>query len=65
LRLKAWGEARGQRFGTVYRGGIITSCRKFDIFGDWYLVKNPQLVDRIFQGRDRAAADHFYYDVKR
>lgn len=65
LRLKAWGEARGQRFGTVYRGGIITSCRKFDTFGDWYLVRNPQLVDRIFHGKDRAAADHYYYDVKR
>lgn len=65
LRLKAHGEARGQRFGTLWRGGIITSCRKFDMFGDWYLVRNPQLVDRIFQGRDRAAADHFYYDVDR
>lgn len=65
LRLKAWGAARGQHFGTVYRGGIITSCRKFDTFGDWYLVRNPQLVDRIFQGKDRAAADHYYYDVKR
>ncbi|RTL28915.1 MAG: glycosyltransferase [Burkholderiales bacterium] len=65
LRLKAHGETKGQRFGTVWRGGIITSCRKFDTFGDWYLVKNPDLVDRIFQGRDRAAADHFYYDVDR
>lgn len=65
IRLKALGKARGQRYGTLWRGGIITSCRKFDIFGDWYLVRNPRLVRQIFTGRDRQAADHYYYDVER
>ena len=65
LRLKALGKARGQRFRTLRRGRIMTSCRKFDTFGDWYLFKNPRLVRRIFSGRDRAAADHFYYDTER
>lgn len=44
---------------------IVTSCRKFDRFGDWYLFKNPLLVKRIFSGQDRKAADHFYYDPGR
>jgi glycosyltransferase involved in cell wall biosynthesis len=65
LRMKALGAQRQQRYGTVWRHGITTSCRKFDTFGDWYLFKNPALVKQIFTGKDRAAADHFYYDVKR
>jgi len=35
------------------------------MFGDWYLLKNPDLVRRLFTGKDQGAADHFYYDVKR
>jgi len=64
-RLKALGRRRGQRYGTVWQHGIMTSCRKFDRFGDWYLVRNPSLVRRIFTGQDRAAADLYYYDVDR
>jgi hypothetical protein len=64
-RMKAHGRERGQQYGTVWRGGIKTSCRKFDKFGDWYLVRNPDLVRRIFTGNDRAAADFYYYDVDR
>ncbi|MFY9478180.1 MAG: glycosyltransferase [Aquabacterium sp.] len=65
VRLRVLGKARGQRFGTLWRGGIITSCRKFDHFGDWYLVRNPGLIRRIFTGHDRKAADLYYYDVER
>lgn len=65
VRLKALGKTRGQRFGTLWRGGIITSCRKFDHFGDWYLVRNPAMVRRMFDGHDRRAADQYWYDVDR
>lgn len=65
LRLKAHGRTLDKRFGTIWRQGITTSCRKFDIFGDWYLFLNPRLVRGIFAGTNRRAADHFYYDVKR
>jgi glycosyltransferase involved in cell wall biosynthesis len=64
-RMKALGRQRGLRYGTIYRHGIHTSTRKFDTFGDWYLVRHPQLIRRIFQGRDQAAADLYYYDVER
>ncbi len=64
-RLKAFGQARGKRYGTLFRHGITTSCRKFDTFGDWYLFWNPRLVRDLFQGTNRRAADHFYYDVER
>ncbi len=65
LRMRLLGKARGQRYGTLWRDGIYTSCRKFDTFGDWYLVRHPSLLRRIFTGHDRAAANLYYYDVDR
>ena len=65
VRLKALGQRRGQRYGTIWRNGITTSCRKCDQFGDWYIFRNPRLVKALFSGRNRQAADHFWYDVRR
>ena len=64
-RLKAYGRSKGKRFKTITKAHIVTSCRKFDTFGDWYLVRNPGLVRRIFTGKSQKDADDFYYDVKR
>lgn len=63
-RLKALGKSCGRKYGTLKRGVVITSSRKFDEFGDWYLLKNHKLTKRIFTGRDRQAADEFYYDIR-
>jgi glycosyltransferase involved in cell wall biosynthesis len=65
LRLKAYGQLLGKSYGTIRRHGPTTSCRKFDSFGDWYLLRNPRLVRQIFGGTSRSAADHFYYDAER
>ena len=65
IRLKRYGKERGLRYGTLWRDGITTSCRKFDQFGDWYLFRNPQLVRSLIKGKDRSAADGFYYDIDR
>lgn len=65
IRLKQLGDERGQKYGVLKKSRIITSSRKFDEFGDWYLVKNKKLVKDIFEGNNREAADQFYYDVKR
>ena len=64
-RLKKLGRARGLRFGTLWRAPITTSCRKFDQFGDWFLVRNPRFLRRVFTGKDRQAADSFWYDPRR
>ncbi len=63
-RLKALGKRHGKKYGTLKSGFVVTSSRKFDEFGDWYLLKNRQLTKRIFTGKDRQAADEFYYDVR-
>ena len=64
VRLKKEGQKRGLKYGTLKRSYVLTSSRKFDEFGDWYLIKNRKLTKRIFTGKDREAADSFYYDVR-
>ena len=63
-RLKAHGKRTGRGWGTLLRAALVTSCRKFDEFGDWYLLRNPSFVRRVFRGNDRQAADKFWYDVR-
>ena len=65
LKLKAYGKKRRLKFGTIMGEHIITSCRKFDQFGDWYFFRNPKLVKELFKGTNQTAADGFYYNVKR
>jgi glycosyltransferase involved in cell wall biosynthesis len=64
-RRKVLGKSQGKRFKTIKKAHIITSCRKWDMFGDWYLLLNPRLVRRLLRGQSQEEADHFYYDVKR
>jgi glycosyltransferase involved in cell wall biosynthesis len=64
-RLKASGKSKGKRFTTIRKAHIITSCCKFDAFGDWYLLMNPRLVRRILRGKSQEDANHFYYDIRR
>ena len=64
VRLNRLAVSRGLKYGTLKRSCIVTSSRKFDTFGDWYLIRNRKLTKRIFTGRDREAADAFYYDVR-
>ena len=63
-RLKAHGRKSGRKWGTLVRAPLVTSCRKFDQFGDWYIFRNPSFVRRVFRGDDRRAADHFWYDAR-
>ncbi|MBZ5724437.1 MAG: glycosyltransferase [Acidobacteriia bacterium] len=65
LRLKTYGKSVGRPFSTLRGGHIVTSCRKFDEFGDWHLVRNPLLLWRLATGGDGRAADAYYYDVER
>ena len=63
-RLCQLGRTRGQKYGVLCRGFAVTSARKFDRFGDWYLIRNRDITDAIFTGTDRSAANRFYYDVR-
>lgn len=63
-RLKAYGKTKKQRFGMILAAPIVTSCRKFDQFGDWYFFRNPKFVHTLFRGHDRPAADAFWYEAR-
>lgn len=64
-RLKAYGKRVGRPFSTLRGAHIVSSCRKFDAFGDWCILRNPLLVWRIMKGKNQRAADVFYYDFER
>lgn len=61
-RMRAYGQSKNLRYGLILRAYIMTSCRKFDRFGDWFLFRNPNFMKRIFTGRDIEAANRLYYD---
>jgi len=64
-RLRAYGKRRRRPFSTLRGGHIVTSCRKFDAFGDWCAFTRPRLMWRLLTGRNRPSADAFYYDFRR
>jgi glycosyltransferase involved in cell wall biosynthesis len=65
FRLRALGRARGRQYGTLWRHGITTSCRKFDKFGDWHLFREPDLLKQLLGGKNPEAASRYYYDADR
>ncbi len=64
-RLKAHGRTTKRRWGTLRRAWIVTSARKFDLLGDWYLVRHPGVLLRMIRGMDRELADRLWYETKR
>ena len=65
-RLRSYGSARGQRYRRLPRAHIVTSCRKFDRFGDWHpftmMLRHPLRMHRGLRGRDTSLVDRYYYD---
>ncbi len=67
-KLKKHGRISGRRHEIITRESVITSCRKFDQFGDWHFVRifsNPLRVRRAIDGTDREYLDKNWYDVRR
>jgi len=61
-RLKAYGQLVRRPFSTLRGAYIVTSCRKFDRYGDWCVLRHPLLFWQLFRGTNQPAADAFYYD---
>lgn len=64
-RLKAYGKRVQRPFSTLRGAYIVTSCRKFDVFGDWCVLRSPLLIWRLLKGKNQTDADTFYYDFER
>ena len=65
VRLKAHGRKSGRKFKVLLHAHIVTSCRKFDHFGDWYMVLHPGEFLTLLRGRNQKLADKVWYDFKR
>ncbi len=64
-RLRKYGKSKGQRFVTIFSSWIVTSCRKFDRFGDWYFLTHPREMVVALKGQDQQIADRVWYDFER
>lgn len=62
-RLMRHGKKSGKRYRTILKAHIVTSCRKFDYFGDWYFIRNPKALYHLLK-RDPTQADHYYYNPR-
>lgn len=67
-KLKSHGRKFGKRHKIISKVSIVTSCRKFDEFGDWHFVRifsNPLQVRRAISGKDKEYLDKNWYETKR
>ncbi|MEG0439643.1 MAG: galactosyltransferase-related protein, partial [Solibacillus sp.] len=60
-RLKDYGKRSSKKWGTI-KNGMTTSCRRFDTYGDWGLLKNPKVILAYLNGSDQNYANKTYYD---
>jgi glycosyltransferase involved in cell wall biosynthesis len=64
VRLRDYGKTICKKWGTVWSAPLITSCRKFDQYGDWHLVRDRDFLKRVFNGADQKIADEYWYDQR-
>ena len=64
VRLRDYGKTICKKWGTVWSAPLITSCRKFDQYGDWHLVRDRNFLKRVFDGSDQKIADEYWYDQR-
>lgn len=67
-RLREHGRHTGRRFVNLRDVPVITSCRKFDHFGDWHvfgLLRRMGEVRASLSGDDRTFVDRYFYDFSR
>lgn len=54
LRLKRHARAHRLRFGVLPRASAVTSSRRVDALGDWFLLRNPRILRDVYRLRVRA-----------
>lgn len=64
-RLRAHGVATHRRFAHLWRTHVVTSCRKFDRFGDWFILTDWRQSLALLKGISQKDADRVWYDFPR
>ncbi|MBI2422928.1 MAG: glycosyltransferase [Candidatus Hydrogenedentes bacterium] len=63
-RLKREGRKHGLTYKNLFRGHVVVSTRKYDEFGDFFILRHPiKLLRACF--KDQAVLDEFWYKPKR
>ncbi|PCI25443.1 glycosyl transferase family 2 [Candidatus Peregrinibacteria bacterium] len=65
LRLKKYAKNKDLKYGTLKKSFITTSCRKFDVYGDWHWffmpIKSPRLFLKSFFNKKSEFANQYFY----
>jgi hypothetical protein len=64
-RPREHGRHIGRRFVNLRSAPVVTSCRKFDHFGDWHVFAMLRRVGEVrasTTGADRTFVDRYFYD---
>jgi glycosyltransferase involved in cell wall biosynthesis len=67
-RLREHGRHTGRRFVNLRDAPVVTSCRKFDHFGDWHvfgMLRHVGEVRASLSGDDRSFVDRYFYDFSK
>ena len=63
-RLRAYAKKNGGKFAILVNAYIVTSCRKFDKFGDYYILRQLPSFLKLLKGEMSSLADKIWYDFK-
>ncbi|MGI9326339.1 MAG: glycosyltransferase [Pseudomonadales bacterium] len=67
-RLRTYAESIGCEYSMLKSSHVVTSCRKFDQFGDWYAIKlalfGSQRVKSMMDGTNDKDMDTYYYESR-
>ncbi len=63
-RLKKHGKRLGLKYKNLWRASVIYSARKFDEYGDWFLVRHPFMYLNLVRHEHTAVYD-FWYRARR
>jgi glycosyltransferase involved in cell wall biosynthesis len=64
-RLRAHGRRTNRRFTNLRSVPVVTSCRKFDRFGDWHMlgmIRQLRSILASHHGTDTTFVDTYFYD---
>ena len=67
-RLRAHGRRTRRRFIVLRTAPIVSSCRKFDRFGDWHMfgmALQAREIRAVLKGTDTAWVDRYFFDFNR
>jgi glycosyltransferase involved in cell wall biosynthesis len=65
IRLKNYGKTMRKRYKIITSAHIVTSCRKWDLNGDWYLFKHLKMIGKIYKGKRTELTDKWWYEAGR